>query len=134
MPAQHGLQSCLSTSPTSGVKQDVNPTRNGLQEGPNLRDCGIRSITLVGGGGNENFRFTSISRGVNSKPLQFSFELTRWPEHRGNLQDNKLQRVGDPFDDRNASFSADYVLTPSPFVGFLLDAASGSSFLGAMSG
>src|SRR4051812_34967825 len=38
MPAQHGLQSYLSASPTSGVEQDVNPTRNGLQE---IRTCAV---------------------------------------------------------------------------------------------
>ena len=69
MPAQHGLQSRLSTSPTSGVEQDVDPTRDGFQESPDLCSCGIRSFTLVRGCGNQNLWLKYVSGRADCESL-----------------------------------------------------------------
>src|SRR3954471_5842461 len=107
MLAQHSLQSYLGASPTGGVEQGINSTRNGFQESPNLCGCGHRSITLVRGGRIQNLWLKFASSRSGSKPLQFGLQLIRRPEHRSNLQDTEFERLGNPLDDRDAGFGAD---------------------------
>src|SRR3954466_4494294 len=47
VPAQYSLEGSLCTSPTDRVKQDINPTWDGLQRNPSLLGGGIRSLSPV---------------------------------------------------------------------------------------